>query len=410
MASYNPNDPRHRSWIEVPPGHDFPIQNLPFGAFSAPGRGTRAGVAIGDWVLDLAEVGFLDAPNLNPLLEEGPDAWKALRQRVSWLLHEDNPELRDNPSRQKDLLLRRQDVEMCVPVRIGDYVDFYSSLDHATNVGKMFRDPSNPLLPNWKHLPVGYHGRSGTVIAAGTPVKRPKGQLCSDDRNPVYAPTRRLDIELETAFVIGQGSELGVPVPVAEASSLIFGLVLLNDWSARDIQRWEYQPLGPFLGKSFATSISPWVVTLDALEPFRVPAPHQDPAPLPYLAGGDQPHYGIHLEVLLKTPQMDEPFSICRTDFRHLYWTMSQQLAHLTSNGASVRPGDLCGSGTISGPDPDSFGSLLELTWNGTKPLALPTGETRSFLEDGDTVILRGWCEGSYRIGFGELRTQVLAA
>jgi len=406
---YDPNDPRLESWIPVPAGHDFLIQNLPLGIFEAGGHGPRPGVAIGDFVLDLEEIGLLYGETLNGFLALGPAAWRALRQRVSWLLNAENPALRDDAAGRARVLYLAADVTMRVPVSIGDYVDFYSSLEHAANVGRMFRDPANPLLPNWRHLPVGYHGKSGTVVVSGTPVRRPMGQISADNITPSFGASQRLDIELETGFVIGRDTPLGAPLPVEEAEGAIFGVVLLNDWSARDIQRWEYQPLGPFLGKSFATSISPWIVSLDALEPFRVAGPPQEPRPLDYLRHDGPHNFDIHLEVLLQ-PAGLEPVSICRTNFRQMYWSMAQQLAHLTSNGAGVRRGDLCGSGTVSGAEPDSYGSLLELAWNGTKPLELSGGLRRSFLEDGDTVILRGWCERDYRIGFGECRGTIVPA
>lgn len=395
MASYQPNDPTLKSWVPTPPDHPFPLQNLPFGIFAPRPGDPRPGVAIGDHVLDLAELGLLEGDSLNALMAQGPAAWRGLRAKISWLLNADNPELRDQPG---SALHRTEDVELLLPARIGDYVDFYSSLEHATNVGSMFRDPSNPLLPNWRWLPIGYHGKSGTIALSGTPVRRPMGQLTADNQTAAYAPCRRLDIELETGFFLGTHTD-------------IFGLVLLNDWSARDIQRWEYQPLGPFLAKSFLTSISPWVVTLDALEPFRVDGPRQQPEPLPHLQTPEPRNYDLHLEVWFQPAAAPRATCIARTNFRHMYWSMSQQLQHLTSNGAPVRPGDLCGSGTISGPTPDSYGSLLELAWNGTRPLTLDTGETRTFLEDGDTVTLRGWCQGAgYRIGLGDVTGQVVPA
>ena len=382
-----------QSWIVVSPDHDFPIQNLPFGIFDAPVRGTRPGTRIGDIVVDLAELGLAEGDSLNDIAPRV----SAIRSRVAELLDKDNPELRDNLGLLKRVLLLEREVQMKLPFRIGDYVDFYSSLEHASNVGKMFRDPGNPLMPNWRHLPVGYHGKAGTIMVSGQGVRRPKGQTSKDNGTPSFGPSRRLDIELEIGFFI-------------EAPNRIFGMVLLNDWSARDIQRWEYQPLGPFLSKSFATSISPWVVTLDALEPFRVEPPVQDPPVLPHLAAARGCNYDIHLEVWLQPAGEGQPSRICRTNFRTMYWTPAQQLAHLMSNGAAVRTGDLCGSGTISGPEPDSFGSLLELAWNGTKPIRFPAGAERTFLEDGDIVTIKGWCQGDYRIGFGELTARILPA
>lgn len=380
------------SWVSVPPESDFPIQNLPFGIFEFEARGKRPAIRIGDFVLDLEELGLARGPVLNGIAAQAP----SVRRRAAELLDRENPGLRDNAALRERALIPVGAVTMHVPFHIGDYVDFYSSLDHASNVGKMFRDPANPLLPNWRHLPVAYHGKSGTVAVGGA-VRRPMGQISTDNITPVYAPSRRLDFELETGFFL-------------EAPGRIFGMVLLNDWSARDIQRWEYQPLGPFLSKSFATSISPWVVTLDALTPFRAAPPPQDPPVLPHLAAAGGANYDIHLEVWLQPGANAEPLCISRTNFQDMYWTMDQQVAHLRSNGAPVRTGDLCGSGTISGPEPGSFGSLLELAWNGTKPIRFPNGAERSFLEDGDTVIFKGWCQGDYRIGFGELRVTVLSA
>lgn len=409
MASYNTCDPALTSWVPLDAAHNFPIQNLPFGIFHAPKRGTRPAVAIGDHLLDLAELGLLEGDSLNHFMALGRPAWRGLREKLSWLLNSENPDLRDDGSRQHRVLLRRRDVEMRLPAQIGDYVDFYSSLEHATNVGKMFR-PANPLMPNWRWLPVGYHGKAGTVVVSGTEVRRPHGQVAdSPDGPPRYAPCERLDIELETGFFVGHSTR-GDALTTAAARDSIFGMVLLNDWSARDVQRWEYQPLGPFLAKSFLTSISPWVVTLDALEPFRCNGPAQEPAPLAYLAETEPRGFDIHLEVLLHPPGMPHPVSIARTNFGGMYWSMAQQLAHLTSNGAAVRAGDLCGSGTVSGPAHGSEGSLLELTLGGAQPITLPDGSTRAFLHDGDTVILRGWCDRAYRIGFGDVRGKIVPA
>ena len=418
-------DPTLRSWVSVPDGSDFPIQNLPYGVFK-PSRGeARIGIAIGDRVLDLAALHaagkFTDTPfasnnvfardALNDFMGLGREAWSAARSRVSTLLRADEAELRDDSALRERALFDREDVEMLLPARIGDYTDFYSSLEHATNMGKMFRDPANPLLPNWRHMPVGYNGRRSSIVVSGTPVRRPCGQMKPDDaESPVFGPTRVLDIELEVGFFCGPGNFIGDPIPIERARDHIFGLVLVNDWSARDIQRWEYVPLGPFLGKSFGTSVSPWVVTLDALEPFRVRAPHQEPPVLPYLKGEERSAYDIGLEVWLQTPGSG-PVRIASTNFRDMYWTMFQQLAHQTSNGTNVRPGDLCASGTVSGAEPGTQGSLLELTWKGTKPLELPGGATRKFLEDGDTVILRGAANGpTYRVGFGECQGTILPA
>jgi fumarylacetoacetase len=422
------SDPRLESWVPVAAQSDFPIQNLPFGVFHSDGRAPHIGVAIGDQVLDLyavARAGFLDdccepellqAPRLNPLLAAGRAIWVPLRQRVSELLRADGDGcLREAGS--EHFLAARDAVDMHVPMEIGDYVDFYSSIEHATNLGRLFRPNADALLPNWRWIPVGYHGRSSTIVIDGTPVRRPRGQRKSPDApTPEFGPSRRLDIELEMGFVTGPGNELGTPIAIDDAPEHIFGLVLVNDWSARDIQAWEYQPLGPFLGKSFATTISPWIVTLDALEPFRVEGPRQEPGPMPYLRAEAPWSYAIQLAVELETARMREreiaPVTISRTRFNDLYWNVAQQLAHATVNGAVARPGDLFASGTISGSAPGTRGSLIELTWNAERPLTLPDGETRTFLEDGDEVTLRGWCErhGARRIGFGAARGRIEAA
>jgi fumarylacetoacetase len=396
--------------------------------FSSEGSLPRIGVAIGDSLLDLNEVaqaGLLDdccepellqAPLLNPLLAAGRTLWTSLRQRISWLLRSDgDPKLREA---NVDRFVRSRDrVTMHLPMDVGDYVDFYSSIEHATNLGRMFRPDGDALLPNWRWVPVGYHGRSATIVVDGTPVRRPRGQRkVATAPEPEFDASRRLDIELEMGFVTGPGNQLGDPISLSDAADHIFGLVLVNDWSARDIQAWEYQPLGPFLGKSFATTISPWIVTLDALEPFRVEGPRQEPQPLRYLRTGDAWAYAITLAIELRTQRMREtgtaPARISQTTFRDMYWNVAQQLAHATANGAITRPGDLFASGTISGATPGSQGSLIELTWNGERPLHLPSGETRRFLEDGDEVTLSGWCErpGARRIGFGVARGRIEAA
>jgi len=388
---------------------DFSINNLPFGVFEAPGRGPRAGVAFGDQIVDLAALDLdipdpsvFSRPSLNAFIALGRPYWRSVREQVSQLIQTRSPKL---------VLVEQSAVTMRLPVEIGDYVDFYSSEEHATNVGKMFRDPKNALLPNWKHLPVGYHGRSSSIIPSGVDIHRPWGQLNPANQTPEFAPSRELDFELEMGFIVGKNTALGSTVSVQNAEDCIFGVVLLNDWSARDIQRWEYVPLGPFLGKSFATSITPWVVTLDALEPFRVAGPVQDPSPLPYLRTDRPGNFDIALKVFLQPTQESSPVPISQTNFRRMYWNMRQQLAHLTSNGTNLRVGDLCGSGTVSGDTPDSYGSLLELSWNGTKPLTLPSGAVRRFLEDGDTVVMTAYAErAGLRIGFGELRTKILPA
>ena len=415
-------DPAARSFVDVAPDSPFPLQNLPYGIFRTHDQPRwRAGVAIGEFVLDLAaleEAGLLapgrervfDRPALNAFIALGRSAWRQTRERIAALLSADEAALRDNALRER-VLLPLQLAELALPIEVGGYTDFYSSREHATNVGAMFRDPKNALLPNWLHLPVAYNGRASSVVVSGTPIRRPMGQTKAPDaQRPVFGPSRKLDFELEMAFIVGQGNALGEPIPLEEAEAHIFGLVLLNDWSARDIQQWEYVPLGPFNSKSFATSISPWVVTLDALEPFRVVGPPQDPGPLPYLAQSGAHAFDIHLEVAL-TPPGTAPTTICRTNARHLYWSMAQQLAHHTVSGCNTRVGDVLASGTISGPAPEARGSLLELAWNGQRPIAVGGAATRSFLEDGDEVAMTGWCEGAgYRVGFGEVRGRILPA
>lgn len=405
-------DSTARSWAPVPEGSDFPIQNLPIGVFRTDSGEPRPGIAIGARVLDLAElaeVGLMDpgevavaSPALNGL---GVEGFRSMRRNAFELLREGSEHAERLRSEQDRFLVPMERVSMQVPFEIGAFVDFYSSANHASNVGKMFRPQGEPLLPNWKHLPVGYNGRASTVAPSGQTIVRPSGQTKPPDTaSPVFGPTKELDFELEMGFFLGADSQWGKPVPIERCEEMIFGLVLVNDWSARDVQRWEYQPLGPFLAKSFATSISPWVVSMDALEPWRVAGPIQEPEPLPNLRSPGPGAFDIHLEVTLQTARMSRPQSICHTNFKELYWSMAQQLAHQTSNGALVQAGDLYASGTISGPSQGSFGSLLELAWKGERPLELrETGETRTFLEDGDMLTFTGWCERSgYRIGFGE--------
>jgi fumarylacetoacetase len=400
--------------VKVAADSSFPIQNLPLGAFRRDGE-VHAGVAIGEEVLDLtvfAREGKLDewrsyltGGPLNDFLAAGRAVWSALRARVSGLLRSDEAALRDDARLREAALRPQASVEMVLPARVGDYTDFYSSKEHAHNVGTMLRGADKALMPNWVYLPVAYHGRASSVVVSGTDVVRPAGQFKPESApEPLFEPTRSLDFELEMAAFVGPGNALGEPSPVERAQEHLFGLVLLNDWSARDIQAWEYQPLGPFLGKNFATSISPWIVPLEALEPFRCAGPVQEPTPLPYLRQQAKTTFDIHLEVTLQSVQMSEPQVICRSNFRHLYWSLAQQVAHHTVNGCPLLPGDLLASGTISGPTADSWGSLLELTWRGTKPLTLTSGETRRFLEDGDRVTMRAWCQGDgYRVGFGSV-------
>ncbi|MFN3839651.1 MAG: fumarylacetoacetase [Cyclobacteriaceae bacterium] len=420
----NANDPKLKSWVDVPVGSDFPIQNLPFGIFKTKYLSPVAGVAIGNHVLDLVyihEHGFLDGLGLPPglfnqnclnsFLALGRKKAREVRNRISELLRHDNDELRDNVAAREIALIPINEVQMLMPLRVGNYTDFYSSEEHATNVGSMFRDPKNALLPNWKHLPVAYHGRASSIVVSGTPLHRPKGQIkLPDAEGPVVEPTRKLDFELEMAFITCCETKPGNPVTAYEAEDAIFGMVLFNDWSARDIQQWEYVPLGPFLSKNFGSTISPWIVTLDALEPFRVAGPEQKPGVLPYLKTSGLKNFDIHLEVSLQ-PSDGEAVIICRSNTKYLYWNINQQLAHHTINGCNIQVGDLYASGTISGPTPDSYGSLLELAWNGTKPLPMPDGNKRTFIEDGDTVILRAYAEREgVRIGFGECKGTILPA
>ena len=414
-----------RSFVAVAADSPFSLHNLPYGIFStAADPRPRAGVAIGESVLDLAvleDAGLLriappdrrvfDRATLNPFIALGRPAWSAARARIGTLLRDDHAELRDAAALRAKALRPLAEARMQLPVDVGGYTDFYSSKEHATHVGSMFRDPKNALLPNWVHLPIAYNGRASSVVVSGTAVRRPMGQIkLPDAEAPRFAASRKLDFELEMAFVVGAGNALGEPIPIAAAEQHIFGLVLLNDWSARDIQQWEYVPLGPFNSKSFATSISPWIVTLDALEPFRVAGPVQEPPPLPYLTLSGRHAFDIELALAIRPPG-GPTTTICRTNFRHLYWSMAQQLAHHTVSGCNARVGDLMASGTISGSAPDSWGSLLELAWNGQRPLSLDAGATRSFLEDGDEVIITGFCQGEgYRVGLGEVRGAILPA
>ncbi|WP_165979357.1 fumarylacetoacetase [Paraburkholderia guartelaensis] len=422
-------DAKRKSWVESANDAqcDFPIQNLPFGVFSDAGNAqARVGVAIGDLVADLAvlhEAGLLRLPAnaqqdvfaraaLNDFIALGRETWRSVRVQLSSLLARETATLRDDAALRQRAFVKLADAKLHLPVQIPGYTDFYSSKEHATNVGSMFRDPKNALLPNWSEMPIGYNGRASSVVVSGTPVRRPNGQLkLPDQERPLFGACRKLDIELETGFIVGRGNALGEPIACEDAEDHIFGMVLLNDWSARDIQQWEYVPLGPFNAKTFASTISPWVVTLDALEPFRVAQPVQEPQPLEYLRHEGDHAFDISLEVLMQPEGAAEATTIARTNFRHMYWTMAQQLAHHTVAGCNTRVGDLMGSGTISGPTPDSFGSLLELTWNAKNPLELKSGGTRGFIEDGDELTLAGWCKGDgYRVGFGACVGKILPA
>ncbi len=420
----HPNDPKLRSFIPVAATSDFPIQNLPYGVFSTKdGLAPRVGVAIGDYVLDLwtlakdcrfdvVEPAVFAAPQLNPFMALGPKAWSDTRARISELLRHDHPELRDNEELRKRALVPMADVKLHMPFAVAGYTDFYSSKEHATNVGVMFRGKDNALQPNWLHMPIGYNGRASTVVVSGTPVRRPRGQLKAPTADvPSFGPCKRLDFELEMGVAVGQPSVMGEMLTEKQAEEMIFGFVILNDWSARDIQQWEYVPLGPFQAKAFGTSISPWVVTREALEPFRLHGPAQEPKPLPYLQQAQPNNYDMQLEVGLRAAQMNEAATICRTNFKYMYWSSVQQLVHHASSGCAMNVGDLLGSGTISGPEKDQRGSLLEISWNGTEPVELPGGVKRSFLEDGDSLVMRGWCQGDgYRVGFGEVEGTILAA
>lgn len=418
------NNPQLKSWIEVKPESDFPIQNLPFGLYSDAKVVNHACTAIGEYIIDLYELdrnGYFDAINLptevlkqnslNDLIALGKKVTNSLRDRISELLQDTNRELQDHKELHFLVIKKQSDVKMLLPVHVGDYTDFYSSIDHAKNIGTMIRDPKNALMPNWKHLPVGYHGRASSICVSGHTFYRPKGQMKpADADNPVFGPTKLLDFELETGFIIGKETKMGESVSTDKADDHIFGMVLFNDWSARDIQTWEYIPLGPFLAKNFASTMSPWIVTLEALEPFRTKGYVQDPKVLPYLEYSGDKNLNINLQVYIK-PEGGTENKICISNYKYMYWTMEQQLAHHTVNGCNINVGDLMASGTISGPEPHEYGSMMELTWRGTKPMKLNDGTERKFINDNDTVIIRGYCEkGGVRIGFGDCAAKVLPA
>lgn len=418
------NSPNLKSWVEVNPGSDFSIQNLPFGIFKTNKRSARAGVAIGEYILDLsviANAGLFNAIAfdtgvflknvLNDFIALGKPITNAVRERVADLLNAENDELRDNAELKAKALVKQSDAQMLMPVFVPNYTDFYSSKEHATNVGMMFRDPANALLPNWKHLPVGYHGRASSIVVSGTPIHRPKGQTKADNAAvPTFGPTKLLDFELEMAFITNKSTQLGESISTAQAEDCIFGLVLFNDWSARDIQKWEYVPLGPFLAKNFGSTISPWIVTLEALEPFRVETPTQEPEVLPYLQFKGKKNFDIHLEVEI-IPENGKGKVVSHSNFKYMYWNMAQQLAHHTVNGCNICVGDIYASGTISGPTPGSYGSMLEITWQGKNPVQMPDGTERKFILDNDTVVLRGYAEkDGVRVGFGECAGKILPA
>ncbi|MEJ4087878.1 fumarylacetoacetase [Galbibacter orientalis] len=416
------NNPNRKSWISVPTDSDFPIQNIPFGVFLTRDDVITIGTRIGDIAIDLGalhQLGYFNEipltddiflqDTLNDFISDGKKTWRLVRNRIAEIFDVKNETLKNNEEHRKIVLFTLDEIEMQLPVQIGDYTDFYSSKEHATNVGTMFRDPDNALLPNWLHIPVGYHGRSSSIVPSGIPIHRPKGQtMPADASEPVFGPSKLVDFELEMAFITTDANLLGEPIPIEEAEDYIFGMVLFNDWSARDIQKWEYVPLGPFLAKNFASSVSPWIVTLDALEPFRTDGPKQDPKPLSYLNYKGKKSFDINLEVDL-SPENGAPTTITKSNFKYMYWNMSQQLAHHTINGCKVNSGDMMGSGTISGSTPDSYGSMLELTWKGEKPIKMSDGTERKFINDGDTVTMRGYCKNDkVRIGFGEVSNKLL--
>lgn len=416
------NNPTLTTWVEVPEKSDFPIQNLPFGIFKTKYLEPGAGVAIGENVLDLVYLnnnGFFEAlylpegifnqPTLNDFMALGKKKTRAVRERISELLRHDNAELRDSKIAREMALIPMEEATMLMPVEVGDYTDFYSSEQHAYNVGCMFRDPENALMPNWKHIPVGYHGRASSIVVSGTDIHRPKGQqFPKDATKPVFGPCKLLDFELEMAFVIGKSTEMGENITTENAEEHIFGVVVFNDWSARDIQKWEYVPLGPFLAKNFASCISPWIVTLDALEPFKVAGKVQDPKVFPYLEFEGDKNYDVNLEVHIR-PKNAEATKVSQSNFKYMYWNMCQQLAHHTVNGCNVNTGDMMASGTISGPESHEYGSMLEISWQGTKSVVMTDGTERKFIQDGDTVIMTGYGEkDGVRIGFGEVSTKIL--
>lgn len=420
------NNPSIKSWLEVDENSDFPIQNIPFGISSPIGKSPRPVTIIGNTVIDLsvlAEEGFFDEiipedgydaffiPELNDLIALGNEFIAKLRSRISDLFEINSEVIRDDEDLKLKLLFDIDEVEMHLPVEVGDYTDFYSSIEHATNVGTMFRDPDNALFPNWRHLPVGYHGRASSIVVSGTDIHRPNGQtLPAGEEKPVFGPCRLFDFELEMAFITGKQTKLGESVKVDEASDYIFGMVIFNDLSARDIQKWEYVPLGPFLAKNFGSVVSPWIVTMDALEPFKVEGPKQDPEVLSYLKAEGKRNYDIDLKVFIK-PENGKENMISNSNYKYLYWNQSQQLAHQTVNGCNINAGDMYASGTISGPNKESYGSMLELSWGGKKPLKLNDGTERKFMLDNDTIIMRAFAEkDGVRIGFGESVTKVLPA
>ena len=419
------NDITRKSWIEYDKETDFPIQNIPFGAFKLKNQQIHLGSIIGNTIISLSrleELGYFEsisikkntfhnAINLNPFLQQGKAIWRVVRDRIADLFDQKNTELQNREDHKKDVLFKTDEVTLIMPIQIGDYTDFYSSKDHAMNVGKMFRDPENALLPNWTHLPVGYHGRASSIVISGTNIKRPCGQILpKNEKLPIFSKSKLLDFELEMAFITGQGKELGQVISTEEAENYIFGLCLFNDWSARDIQKFEYVPLGPFLGKSFASSMSPWIVTLDALELFRVKGEEQNPKVLPYLQYQGNKNYDINLEVFIQPKNQELATKVSQSNYKYMYWNMCQQLAHHTINGCNINAGDLMASGTISGPEEHEYGSMLELSWAGTKEVQLINNENRKFLKDNDTVIMKAFSQNkNIKIGFGEVKNQIIS-
>ena len=421
------NNPNLKSFIEVDSNNHFPIQNLPFGIFKSNSNkdAPRAGVAIGNYVIDLAELeeaglfneissekNIFNQSSLNSFMALGKTVWTSVRNKISQLLRHDEPTLRDNIALRKLAIYNRNDITMLIPIEVKGYTDFYSSREHATNLGKLFRPNDNPLTPNWLHMPIGYDGRASSIVVSGTDFHRPCGQIrLGNDGEPQYSESKALDTEIEIAFIVGTPSKFGQPISVHDVPEHIFGMVLLSDWSARDIQRWEYVPLGPFLGKNFCTSISPWIVTMDALEPFRTKCCKQDPKPLPYLQSSREYAYDINLELSIKSDEMSNEYCISKTNYNGIYWDICQQLAHHSVNGCPVNTGDILASGTISGTDPKSYGSLVELTWGGQNPIKLPNGEERTFIQDHDTISINGCCNGNgYKVGFGDVTATILPA
>jgi fumarylacetoacetase len=419
------NNPNRKSWLNVAENCDFPIQNIPFGVFITKDDIITIGTRIGEYAIDLGafhQLGYFEGipltddmfmqDSLNDFISDGRKTWRLVRNRIAEVFDTKNASLRDNLKHREVIIFDVNEIEMLLPISVGDYTDFYSSKEHATNVGVMFRGAENALMPNWLHMPIGYHGRASSVVVSGTKIRRPYGQIVPNgETQPVFGPTKALDMELETAFITTDVNNLGESISVDEAQDYIFGMVLLNDWSARDIQKWEYVPLGPFLGKSFATTMSPWIITMDALEPFKCSGPKQEITPLPYLQQkSTENSYDIKLQAAIETENGDLNL-LTTSNFKFLYWTMAQQLAHHTSNGCIVRAGDLMGSGTISGPTKNSYGSMLELTWGGKEPITLKDGTSRAFFNDSDNVIIRGYCKNDkVRIGFGKCTGKIMPA